>query len=65
MDAPLEEFYPGSRVEVWTVFDVRIPGAAERLHRERAAWAEDADLEALDPDHFVLVVRPGAARRAA
>lgn len=26
--------------EVLAIFDVRIPGTAARLHRERAAWAE-------------------------
>jgi hypothetical protein len=35
----------------------------ERLHRERTAWQADADIEALDENHFVLVVRPGGAAR--
>lgn len=48
-----------------TVFDVRIPGTAERLHRERAAWAEHADIEAVDHNHYVLIVRPGGSRRLA
>ena len=47
------------------IFDLRIPGAAERLHSERAAWQECADIEMLDFDHAVLIVRPGAARRTA
>jgi hypothetical protein len=45
------------------IFDVRIPDVAERLHRERAAWQEHGDIEALDEGHFVLVVRPGGVRR--
>ena len=43
------------------VYDLRIPGSAERLHRERAAWAEHGDIEALDENHCVLIGRPGAA----
>jgi hypothetical protein len=47
------------------IFDLRIPCIAEQLHRERAAWQECGDLEALDEDHFVLVVRPGGAQKLA
>lgn len=65
MDAPFEEFYPVDETEVWVLFDVRIPGAAKRLHRERAAWQGDSDIETVDVDHFVLIVRPGAAGRLA
>jgi hypothetical protein len=45
------------------VFNLRIPGAAERFHRERRAWAEAGDVEMLDEDHPVLIVQPGSARR--
>jgi hypothetical protein len=38
------------------VFDLRIPGAAKRLHRGRAVWQEFTDIEAIDEDHFVLIV---------
>ena len=44
-------------------FDVRTPRAAARLHSERAAWQEYADIVMLDFDYAVLIVRPGAARR--
>ncbi len=47
--------------ETVAIFDTRLPGVAERLHRERAAWRGDAELEALDPDHFVLIARAGGA----
>lgn len=63
--APIRPFYPHSEECTLIVFDVRLPGAAEALHGQRAAWQEDSDLEALDKDHFVLVVRPGGARRLA
>jgi hypothetical protein len=45
------------------VFDLRIPGAVDRFHRERRAWAESGDVEMLDEDHPVLIVQPGSARR--
>ena len=45
------------------IFDVRIPGAAERFHRERRAWAKAGDVEMLDENHPVLIVKPGSARR--
>ena len=45
------------------IFDLRIPCAAERFHRERWAWAEAGDVEMLDEDHPVLIVHPGSARR--
>jgi hypothetical protein len=47
------------------VFDLRIPGAAERFRRERWAWTEAGDVEMLDEDHPVLIVRPGTLRRLA
>jgi hypothetical protein len=39
--------------------------AVARLHSERAALQECADIEMLDCDHAVLIVRPGAAWRLA
>jgi hypothetical protein len=63
--APLDEFYPVHEIEVWVLFDVRIPGAAKRLHRERAAWQGESDIEAVDHDHFLLIIRLGAAGRLA
>jgi hypothetical protein len=65
MDAPIEEFYSVNRTEVWVLFDVRIAGAAKRLHRERSAWQENADIKSVDEDHFVLIIRPGAAGKLA
>ena len=45
------------------LFDLRLPGTADRLDRERAAWQAQSDIEALDENHFVLLVWPGGARR--
>jgi hypothetical protein len=41
------------------VFDLRDPEAVRRFHDERAEWR--ADVELLDLDHAVLIVRPGVA----
>ena len=61
MDAPTQEVYPDNRTYELVVFDVRIPGLSERFSRERGAWGECAEVEYLDLEHPVLVVRPGAA----
>ncbi|MGF1472109.1 MAG: hypothetical protein ACFB50_10260 [Rubrobacteraceae bacterium] len=53
--------YPNRGSFQAAVYDIRIPGVAERLHRERAMWAEYADIEALDANHYVLLIYPGAA----
>ena len=45
------------------VFDVRVPGAVERLLSESTAWGEDAAVELLDPNHAALIVRAGGAVR--
>ena len=55
--------YPSSSECMVVLFDLRLPGAAERLHRERAVWQEQSDIEALDKDHFVLIVQAGGAQR--
>lgn len=52
---------PDSDESTVAIFDVRIPGTAERLHRERTAWADFGDIEAIDHNHFVLIVRAGGA----
>jgi hypothetical protein len=52
---------PDSKEITVAIFDVRIPGTAARLHRERAAWAENGDIEALDQNHYILIVQPGGA----
>jgi hypothetical protein len=59
------EFYPERETEVRILFDLRIPGSAERIHRERGLWQERSDIEALDIDHFILVIRPDAAVQVA
>jgi len=57
MTAPSSEFYRSEWIETWALFDLRNPSAVDQLHRDRAVWQEEADLEALDEDHFVLIVR--------
>jgi hypothetical protein len=58
MFAPKCEFYSRGETEVRILFDLTISGSAERMHRERAVWQERSDIEALDEDHFVLIIRP-------
>ena len=65
MYAPQEESYPNQQQSTWVLFDLRIPGVAERLRRERAAWQEQSEIEVLDKDHSVLIVYPGGAERLA
>ena len=59
--------YPSSSEYIVVLFDLRLPGTADRLERERerAASQAQSDIEALDENHVVLIVRPGGARRLA
>lgn len=61
MDAPIKQSYRNTTEGTLVIYDVRIPGAAERFHSERAAWGEFGDIEALDEHHYILMVRPGGA----
>lgn len=58
-------FYTSNSGCIIVLFDLRDPSAVEELHRQRAVWQGDSDIEALDGDHFLLVVRPGWAAEAA
>jgi len=55
--------YPNREAYELVIFDVRIPDVAERFHRERAAWRERGDIEAVDENHFVFIVHAGGVRR--
>jgi hypothetical protein len=63
--APPEKLYPNHPEYLLVVFDLREPGGPSELHRQRAAWAEYADIEALDEHHFTLLIRPGGVLEAA
>jgi hypothetical protein len=56
-----EPLYPTGRTGSWILFDVRDARACEALHDHRGAFQEDTDIEAVDHNHFVLVVHPGRA----
>ena len=58
-----QQAYPRSKSSILIMFDVRIPRIANRLHRLRAIFQEYSDIEAVDQDHYLLIIRPGAARR--
>ncbi len=47
------------------IFDVRIPGVANRLHQKRAELQESGEIEALDQNHYVLIVWSSEAQGAA
>ena len=57
------QLYPSSSECIISLYDLQCPGTAESLHREREAWQEQADIEDLDENHSVLILRPGGARR--
>jgi hypothetical protein len=61
MFAPECEFYSRDEADVRILFDLRIAGSADLLHRERSIWQERSDIEVLDEDHFVLIIRVGSA----
>lgn len=56
----LPEVYPNKGTYSLTIYDLRVPQSARCLHRERARLQERSDIEALDEDHFVLVVDPAS-----
>ncbi len=62
MIAP-EGLYPTSRTDIWVHFALRDRSAVKSLHLQRGALQEFGDLAFIDEDHFLLIVRPGGARR--
>jgi hypothetical protein len=58
------EVYPNKGTYSLTICDLRFPQGTKCLHRERAIWQERSELEALDEDHFILVVRPSPRSEA-
>jgi hypothetical protein len=65
MRSALETLYPDRSSYKLSICDIRSPGAAERLHRERAAWQEQSEIKATTKDHFLFVVYAGGAQRLA
>jgi hypothetical protein len=65
MTAPKREFHPRAETEIRVLFDLRVAGSAEQFHRERAAWQEHSEIEALDEHHFILIIRAGRCARLA
>jgi hypothetical protein len=62
----MHPLYPSnSTAEIWVLFDCRIRGARNRLHRERRAWGAHATVENLGHGCGVLMVRSGGARKLA
>ncbi len=65
MPAPPQRLYPSDPECILIVFDLRDPEACEQVHRLRAVWQAESDLEALGPDHMVVILFPGATQRLA
>ncbi len=65
MSRATREYHDDSQPALLILFDTRIPGAVESFHHQRWAWVDAGDVEALDEDHYVLIVQSGAARRLA
>jgi hypothetical protein len=61
MLTPLSQLYPNSEPYELVLFNLLDPDACKSLHGHRAAWQECSDIAALDEDHFILVIWPGAA----
>ena len=57
--------YPKATKTLWVLFDLGDPEARETLHQQRAAWGECSNIEAVDGDHAILIVRPGGVQRLA
>jgi hypothetical protein len=60
-----DPLYPSHPECLVVIFDLRILEACEQIHRLRATWQENSDLEALGPDHMIVYLFPGAVRRLA
>jgi hypothetical protein len=63
MIRPQPEVYPSNSGCIVVLFDLQDSEAVKELHRLRAVWQEASDIEALDEDHFTLLLWPGAATR--
>ena len=55
------QFYPNSGPSIKILFDVTEPGIAASFNEQRAAWGQDSDVEMLDLDHAVLIIKLGGA----
>lgn len=54
------QVYPYQPECTLSIFDIRIPGATEQVDHDRALAGECGDVEMLDLDHPILIVKPGA-----
>jgi hypothetical protein len=65
MLAPPHRIIPDSEPYELVLFDLRDLEVCTSLHKQRAVWQERSDIEALDEDHLVLIIRPDAPFREA
>jgi hypothetical protein len=59
------EVYSKDKASLLIIYDLCVPGTAARLLRELEPWRGHANVEAVDDDHFALIIRPGLASRIA
>ena len=52
------EVYPNKGTYSLIIYDLRAPESPASLHRERAIWRDRSEIEALDANHFILIVQP-------
>jgi hypothetical protein len=57
--------YPSDPRCLIILFDLRCPGAGDRIRSEREGWHGFAEEERLDAGRAALVFRPGGALRSA
>jgi hypothetical protein len=57
--------YARTTKTLWVLFDLGEVEAREALARQRAAWGESSEIEAVDGDHAILIVCPGGIQRLA
>lgn len=60
-----EKVYARTTKTLWDLFNLGDPEAREALQRQRAALGECFEIEAVDGDHAILIVRPGGVQRLA
>jgi hypothetical protein len=57
------DYYDTNLPTLLILVDLRDIDDVERFHHERAGWQGDSDIEMLSPNHAVLLVYAGGARR--
>ena len=65
MLTPLPQIYPNHARTIWVLYDLRDHDQCQHLHEQRAVWRELSHLEALGPNHMILIIWPGIVEEVA